>query len=308
MEAFLHPSAGEAAEAAAAAPEATALPDSVGEALRLDVFRYGAEWAFIALLILIYVLVQGLLPLPDGCPTGYIGAGGLADGGKYLGLGCTGGAHRAVDVALFGVNHIYHDVRDGVAVSSATCSDLYRCDVYDPEGALGMLSAAFMCFLGLHAGRVVTTYRHLAAGPGGSKALARPFVARWLSMGFVLCLAAGALCGFSKENGVMPINKNLWSPSFVMLLAGFANIGLSLWFLAIDVWGVLSGAPFIFMGANSIVIYAGSETFSDYFPFKLSMNGDWQSHGEALASNIVCVLAWMCVARALYVKGIFVNL
>jgi heparan-alpha-glucosaminide N-acetyltransferase len=63
-----------------------------------------------------------LLPVP-GCPTGYLGAGGLADNGAYLGKGCTGGAHRAVDIAIFGEAHMYHGLDgDGNPISRATCS------------------------------------------------------------------------------------------------------------------------------------------------------------------------------------------
>jgi hypothetical protein len=31
------------------------------------------------------------------------------------------------------------------------CADVYKCDVYDPEGALGWISAAWQTWLGLQA-------------------------------------------------------------------------------------------------------------------------------------------------------------
>ena len=306
VEAFLHPDAG--AEPGAKAAAAEPLPETLSAAVAADIGRYWVQWIVVGLLVLVHLLVQFTMPV-DGCPTGYLGAGGLANDGLYLGKGCTGGAHRAVDVALFGEAHIYHDKNsDGVFSSSATCSDIYRCDVYDPEGALGMLTAALMAFLGLQAGRVFTHYGHIARGPGGVKATAAPFVGRWATWSVVLCLAAGALCGFSKEGGVIPICKNMWSLSFVLLLAGFANALLSACYLAVDVHGLVSGAPFIFMGANSIVIYAGSEVFSRFFPFEVSLNGSFQSHAEHLASNIGGVVAWALFARYLYLRAIFVNL
>jgi len=39
----------------------------------------------------------------------------------------------------------------------------YNCDVYDPEGVLGWISAAWMCFLGLQAGRVFITLKEARA-------------------------------------------------------------------------------------------------------------------------------------------------
>ena len=98
-----------------------------------------------------------------------------------------------------------------------------------------------------------------------------------------------------------------WSLSFVLLLAGFAFALLSFCYLVVDVHGLASGAPFIFLGANSIVIYAGSEVFDQYFPFSTSLTGDWHSHGEHLASNVASVISWCCFARYLYLRGIFVN-
>ena len=41
-----------------------------------------------------------------GCPRGYLGPGGLHDGGKYE--KCTGGVTGAVDRAVFGPNHMYN--------------------------------------------------------------------------------------------------------------------------------------------------------------------------------------------------------
>ena len=146
----------------------------------------------------------------EGCPTGYLGAGGLADNGAHLGKGCTGGAHRAVDVAIFGEAHMYHGVDgSGNPISRATCSgevqagdtvtplartfqylyalpcptllltlDAYQCDVYDPEGALGWISAAWQTWLGLQAGRVFVHHRKLvtqaaSAAAGGEQQISK---------------------------------------------------------------------------------------------------------------------------------------
>ena len=40
-----------------------------------------------------------------GCPTGYLGPGGLHENSKYW--NCTGGAAGYIDIKFFGAGHIY---------------------------------------------------------------------------------------------------------------------------------------------------------------------------------------------------------
>jgi|JI10StandDraft_1071094.scaffolds.fasta_scaffold1939766_1 heparan-alpha-glucosaminide N-acetyltransferase len=62
------------------------------------------EWVIVALLVLTWCLITFLLPVP-GCPTGYIGPGGLSLGPELA--ACTGGAARYIDLLVFGEAHIY---------------------------------------------------------------------------------------------------------------------------------------------------------------------------------------------------------
>ena len=48
------------------------------------------HWVIFVSLLLVHSCVMFLMPLPNGCPTGYLGPGGWHDGGKYF--NCTGGA------------------------------------------------------------------------------------------------------------------------------------------------------------------------------------------------------------------------
>jgi heparan-alpha-glucosaminide N-acetyltransferase len=82
---------------------------------------------------------------------------------------------------------------------------------YDPEGLLGTLTALFLVYLGVMAGKTLLIYPEW-----------KQRATRWITWGVVLGLAAGALCGFGKEGGVIPVNKNLWSLSFVTALGSFA--------------------------------------------------------------------------------------
>ena len=132
------------------------------------------------------------------------------------------------------------------------------------------------------------------------------FLGRWLTWALVLCLLGGSLCGFQKEGGLVPLNKSLWSPSFVLLLAGFANILLAVCYVVVDVLHFWDGAPFLFVGSNSIAIYALHELLDGRAPFAIAVHSSPQSHAEALASNLCGVVACLCVARFLYLKGWFV--
>ena len=70
----------------------------------------------------------------------------------------------------------------------------------------------------------------------------------------VLSIIGGSLCGFSKEDGLIPVNKNLWSLSFILALAGMAFLLLTVMYLLVDVGQVWSGSPMIYVGMNPILV------------------------------------------------------
>eukprot|EP00929_Paragymnodinium_shiwhaense_P071485 TRINITY_DN36331_c0_g2_i1.p1 TRINITY_DN36331_c0_g2~~TRINITY_DN36331_c0_g2_i1.p1 ORF type:complete len:1010 (-),score=172.99 TRINITY_DN36331_c0_g2_i1:203-3232(-) len=212
-----------------------AIPELVG---------FWPEWLAASAVLLVYVVLQTFLPVP-GCPTGYIGPGGtFGDGGQWP--ECTGGAHKYIDMILWGARHNY----DG-----ATCKDMYGCGVYDPEGTLGCLTCAFMAFLGLTAGRIIVLYKQ-----------PKMRCLHWAAWGAVLIAAALGLRGFSKNDGLIPMNKNLWSISFILFFAGFGNWLLLLFYLLTDVHQVAEFRPLAALGMNSLCVYLLSESFIDTLP------------------------------------------
>lgn len=64
---------------------------------------------------------------------------------------------------------------------------------------LGCLTTIVHVFFGVQAGVTLNVYKSHAQR-----------VLRWLLWAVMCGLIGGALCGFSKENGVIPVNKNLW--------------------------------------------------------------------------------------------------
>jgi heparan-alpha-glucosaminide N-acetyltransferase len=97
---------------------------------------------------------------------------------------------------------------------------------------------------------------------------------------------------------------------------GFLALCLS--YILVDYLKWWSGAPFRFVGMNSIIVYAGSEILQGYFPFSfqdystsdsfIGDPGSFMTHGGALASNIVGVATWCFVAYLFNRNNFFYNL
>jgi heparan-alpha-glucosaminide N-acetyltransferase len=91
-----------------------------------EIFYYPIQWLIVACLSLIWVLFTLFLPV-EGCPTGYLGPGGLHENSSYF--NCTGGAAGFIDRTILGYNHVYQD---------PTCKIIYKNLLpHDPEGLLG---------------------------------------------------------------------------------------------------------------------------------------------------------------------------
>lgn len=127
---------------------------------------------------------------------------------------------RTVERAVIGAQHLY---RDGTGT--------------DPEGLLSTLPAVGTTLLGYRAGVLVR------AGQ----------VQRLVVESAALVLA-GLLWSIW-----LPINKPLWSPSYVLLTAGLAGVCFALAYWLIDVRGLRwIGRPFEQMGVNAITAFVGS--------------------------------------------------
>ena len=132
------------------------------------------------------------------------------------------------------------------------------------------------------------------------------FACTYIFIFLILGIVAGSLCGFAKEGGIIPINKNLWSLSFALGLASMAYFLLTLMYLAIDVASIWSGSPFFFPGMNSLLLYVGHEVCADFFPFS------WVpytiGHMELLFMNLWGTAIWVVISYCLYRKKIFLAL
>jgi predicted acyltransferase len=113
---------------------------------------------------------------------------------------------------------------------------------HDPEGILSTIPAIATALLGVLTGQLLI----------GNIKKFKPFqkVLILLVAGGI-CLGLGSLWGL-----VFPINKNLWTSSFVLYAGGWSLIVLSVFYLIIDVLGLKKWSfPFVVIGLNSILIY-----------------------------------------------------
>lgn len=120
--------------------------------------------------------------------------------------------------------------------------------VHDPEGFLSTIPAIATGLLGIFAGTLLKDER-----------LKEMRKVSYLFIGGVVCLALSLLWNLD-----FPINKNLWSSSFVLCVGGISLLLLAIFYYIIDVRGHRKWAFFLkVIGMNSILIYM-SEVFIDW--------------------------------------------
>ncbi len=121
-----------------------------------------------------------------------------------------------------------------------TYNHLYIEHVRDPEGILSTIPAIGTCLLGVFTGEWLRSARS-----------ATQKVAGMFAAGVVLAIA-GKLWGYE-----FPINKNLWTSSYVLFAGGLALLFLGFCYWTIDIKGWKAwGKPFLMMGMNPLALYA----------------------------------------------------
>ena len=113
---------------------------------------------------------------------------------------------------------------------------------WDPEGLLSTVPAIGTAMLGVFAGRWIAEPRPLAERLNGLFAVG--------SIGMVIGLV---------WSWVFPINKNLWTSSYVVFTAGMACVTLATCMWVIDVHKVRWWTkPFVIYGLNPMIAFLGS--------------------------------------------------
>lgn len=247
-----------------------------------DVLKVWKSWLICLVILALHTALIFSVAAP-GCPSGYLGPGGLHKNRTYE--NCIGGATGYIDKLLLGSHNIYQ---------YPTIYEVYEARPFDPEGVVGCLTTIFQVMLGVQAGVTLLVYKqHLQR------------ITRWLTWSVILGAIGGGLCGFSQENGIIPVNKNLWSLSFVMVTSSFAFFLLSACYYLIDVKKWWSGKPVLFAGMNAILLYVGHEMTGNNFPVRWYYSedsaGEWRrTHFMALLSDTWASDFWTLVSYYLY--------
>jgi predicted acyltransferase len=167
---------------------------------------------------------------------------------------------RHLDIKLFGESHLWQG--KGIA--------------FDPEGLLSSLPSVVTVIFGYLTGQMI----------GQNEA--KSYLPKLLALGLG-AIVAGYIWGF-----YFPINKSLWTSSYVLYTTGLALLCLSLFIWLIDVQKIKNwAAPFMVFGMNSIFAYVLSMVW-----VKILFSINWQNESgeaqngyDALYQNIFVPLA-----------------
>ncbi|KAH8396213.1 hypothetical protein KR222_005381 [Zaprionus bogoriensis] len=249
-----------------------------------DICLFSGELAVLLALIAVYLGLTFGLPVP-GCPRGYLGPGGKSNNAAQP--GCIGGAAGYVDMLLLGSAHIYQH---------PTAKYVYDATAFDPEGVFGCILSVVQVLLGAFAGVTLLVHASWQAR-----------LKRWLAGATLLGLLGGALSGFSQEHGIIPVNKNLWSLSFVFVTVALALVLLSLLYYVVDVRQLWSGSPFTECGMNAIIMYVGHTVMHKMLPWHWNI-GAMNTHFMRLLECVWNTLVWVGIALYLDAKQFYYSL
>ncbi len=188
------------------------------------------------------------------------------------------------DVWALGTSHMYHD--GGMA--------------FDPEGLLSTLPAVCHVMVGFYCGKL------LFSAKDNDEKIQRLFL-----VGTILTFA-----GFLLSYGC-PINKKVWSPTFVITTCGLASSFLALLIWIIDIKGYQGWCVFFrSFGVNPLFIYVFAEimgillgaTGASVFIYEKVLVPVLGNYPDSLAYALLYVLFCWSIVHILYKKGIYVKI
>ena len=181
--------------------------------------------------------------------------------------------------------------------------------LYDPEGILSTIPAIATTLCGVLTGHLLRSKREPI------EKVAAMFFAGMAAM------VVGWIWSFS-----FPINKALWTSSYVILTAGMAVQLLAFCYWLIDIKGYRGWSkPFLIFGTNALILYFLAELFSNIISTVTVSRADetrvdlktlvydnlFASWAEPLNASLmfaICtVLLWLGVMTILYRKRIFIK-
>lgn len=203
---------------------------------------------------------------------------------------------RKIDLSVFSANHVWH----GFPLDSS------RKIPFDPEGLLSTFTATVNVILGYQMGELIGTSDN------------HKQVSVSLLIYEVLGIALGLLW-----NLYFPINKPIWTSSYVLYTSGWASLvlGVMLWLIDVKSWKTWV-KPFQEVGMNPLFIYVLADLWTiailkihaggtsmyawTYYHIFVAMAGN-NELGSFLFALAHAILFWL-VAYILYKKKIFIKI
>ncbi|MFC6634940.1 transmembrane glucosamine N-acetyltransferase NagX [Microbulbifer taiwanensis] len=166
---------------------------------------------------------------------------------------------------------------------------------YDPEGLLSTLPSIVNALVGVFAGRWLR-----------QKAGQHTNILVGLAAGGLACLLVGLLW-----HRVYPINKELWTGSFVLITSACSLLLLALFYLLVDRWQWrYFNYFFAVIGCNAILVYLGTSLVNWQYSSNSLFGGIAAALPDAAGTLVIAcgvlLLQWL-VLRWLYRREIFIS-
>lgn len=190
-----------------------------------------------------------------------------------------------IDRMVFTPDHLWHESH-----------------TWDPEGLLGTIPAVATALLGIRVGSWLKR-----------KDRDDNIKTNWMFVYGIIAVIAGLFWDL-----FFPINKALWTSSFVLYTGGLATVGLALCYWLIDMQGYKGFTyPFVVFGTNAITAYVLSG-FIPHYMGMIKINGSsiyqtffapyFSPVNASLISAIFTVLILWVVMWVFYIKKIFIKI
>lgn len=225
-----------------------------------------------------------------------------------------------VDRKVLGLNHMYRHPawkRSKACTENSPYEGPFRNGApswcyapFEPEGILSSISAILSTVIGLHFGHVLVHFKGHAAR-----------LKHWVLMGFAL-LILGIILHFTHA---IPLNKQLYTFSYVCVTSGAAALVFSAFYIMVDIWGLsYLFLPLEWIGMNAMLVYvmAAEGIFAGfingwyyddphntltYWIQKHIFIGVWHSRRVGILLYVIFaeILFWAVVAGILHLLGIY---
>lgn len=176
---------------------------------------------------------------------------------------------------------------------------------WDPESILTTATSVVSCITGILAGHLMLSDK----SPNEK--------INWLMTAGVFLALAGYFWGL-----LFPVNENLWTSSFVLVMSGFAALLFGAFYFLVDIKGFTKGTlPGIIFGANAITIYFLADVWALLF-YVIKFHGSSLNEkfvsglsgtgADPRLASLIYALFFVCVnfipAWWLYKRKIFIKL